>query len=484
MWAFTCHAQTLYNAKEDSLWRERAKFLPANVAGKGHTGNWQRIKMYADQFRAKPRSVGNNGRDTCNGWTGNPNGFGEGNFIPVWQFVKAENAAFVYRCMKDTSYGNPAKRLVLWQVRQKGNADIGSWPITLNYQDGFHAAKLVVRLSWTADFVWDLLTPAERSEITAWQNRAGTFYYLRWQANIVRCFPNRLKDDYTVRSYMAGPKGFTQWKEPIWADVNQIRFTAYGGKDVRTHVNPDGTQGNRVSKVSQIYNNREAIIHLAIFYCGVMAKNPVLIADGIRYNKEWLMFAVWQDGTFSEYERNGINSYGNGVTLNNPAQGASWYGAINYTAYMLIADHLAKNGNPELYTFSTRVGAHGTEVPSNLPPKTFATVLDRVMDNYRGARPIYYGKVNDSLRISCQTLYMPKNGVPWMAPYDCAFAIANRWYKSANYQALYQRTLGGVPAYNNNLATASSVTNNWGGPEAEVPSIPFMFGATEGVAYK
>jgi hypothetical protein len=204
-----------------------------------------------------------------------------------------------------------------------------------------------------------------------------------------------------------------------------------------------------------------------ILLAGLLAGDDFLVREASSYQKEWLMFSVFPDGTYGEYERNG--NYGN------PSQGALWYGGLCMQSYVLSAEWLLRAGKENLYTFKTTDGAHGTKIPKGGKPKSLVTVLDRFADNFQNRNPLYYGDTSAINKIDNYN-ENPKAKFTKYCTWDYILALANKQYKKAEYTEVYKRIATGTLSYpDKSLSSAGKIWLPWCGTSAEVPGWLFMY---------
>lgn len=467
---------------EVQLWRQRAQsgpYLRLGDAGTNTPGDWQRILQFRDEFVRSPYDSGNSDAQHLDLWTGYSSTIDSLDQYPVWQGIKLQAAAFCYLVEGDTLAGRLAKEVLLRQVRMvpgpgRNGLRTANWPLPggqkkPNYESGTKECVWLGRLALAYDYVLPLLAPAERAEVVQYLRGSATYFARRAQQRLEGRFPNRARGDYSLRLYTAAPGGARGLRpDPIYAEPGSKNPPAYGSR-VYTHVNADGQLGNAIPRLVQDYNNRTAERMAFVLLAGLLAGDDYLVREAKTYQREWLMFSVYPDGTYGEYERNG--NYGN------PSTGAMWYGALCLQSYIRSADLLSRVGDNSLYTFSTRQGAFNTAVAAGASPKSLRTVLDRYVDNLRGQNPIYHGSVAPDTRIDNYNESPDDRFGTRYATWDYILALANRHYRSALYRRVYQRTEPGTLPYPaKGYSSAGKVWLPWGGTGAEVPGWLFMYG--------
>ena len=469
--------------KELALWKKRMHTGPyklAGDAGPNTPGDWQRIREYADEFCKSPFDSGNSGDWGLDLWTGYDRTIDSLDQYPIWQGIKLEAAAFTYLVAGDQKAGHLAKQCLMRQIRMAKGAkriglDVGAWPWPKEsnkkptFEAGTKECTWLLRLALTYDYILPLLSLKEREEVVSYLRGSATYFARRAQKRFEECFPARAWNDYGQRIYLADPQGVRFFKpDPIYEPAEKDTPPAYGNM-ICTHVNADGSLGNPISRLAVIYNNRTAERMTFVLMAGLLSGDEWLVREAKSYQKEWLMFSVYPDGTYGEYERNG--NYGN------PSQGAMWYGALCLQSYILSADWTARRGDSTLYKMSTRDGAFNTVMPDTGKPKTLQLVLDRYADNCRGARPLYWGEVNPGQRIDTWNENEQAKFPTRYATWDPLLALANRRYKSPLYRRVYQRTEPGTMPYPaTGYSSAGKVWLPWCGTGAEFPGWLFMYG--------
>jgi hypothetical protein len=476
-----------YSPQEVAAWRTRSVSGPYRVTGDAGTnmpGDWTRILTYSDDFRASPADSGNTNAERLDIWTGYRYQYDSLDQYPIWQGIKMEAAAFRYLINSDTSYGQPVRRTLLAQINfthpiHRGY-NVAAWPVPSNtnarpsYEAGAKEALWLQRLLLSYDYTRNLYTGAERAQITAWFRASAYYYAGRIHNRMAQSLPDRLANNYTRRIYKAAPNGVPQWNPPVYAPVEYTRHQVWGGSGVYTHRNADGSLGNRISRLGYDYNNRVFEKLQFIAQTGIMCQDTVLISHARQTIKEFIRYATFPDGTYSEYERNG--------DYETPAQGALWYGSMNLQSIVTIADALGRCGDMDLYTFTTMDGVHGTQVPAGGTPKSLELILNRYAQNCLGQNPIYYNTVTANNRIDGNNENTASRFSTRHSTWDALLAVANKYYQSALYTSVYtRRGAGAVALPGANYTSAGKVWLPWCGAGAEYPGMWFVYGQMESV---
>ena len=455
-----------YSPQELAVWRQRATTGPYKSFGDAATntpGDYDRIVQYANQFKAAPYEAGNDSRENLTLWTGYPVTNGVGEFMPVWQGIKAMDAAFYYLMTGDTSYGNQVKRTMLRQVALGGQTNLDNWASNTPYEYGFTEAIWLTRMVYSYDYTKELWSASEKTTIINYLTGCANYYKDQIQAGPAgQCFPQRLLNNYTVVGRDALPQGIVSYPSPIYAEAATRNQWGDNNGAVYTHRNADGTLGNKIARLAYHYNNRASDKMEFVGMLGICTNNADLILHAKRWCTEWLKYSVYPDGTLGEYERCG--------DWNNPAQGF-FYGFKNINLYVVMADALARKGDMSLFAYSTSEGIHGTQGG----PKTIMTPLMRVVNNATNNTPIFYKDLSPNNRIDIQNETGNVHN-----PFDIIMAIANKYFNSATLKDCYMRRApGAIPYTANRLATSAKVGMPWGGPGATLPGILFMNGQLE-----
>jgi hypothetical protein len=151
----------------------------------------------------------------------------------------------------------------------------------------------------------------------------------------------------------------------------------------------------------------------------------------------------------------------------NPNSG--WNYAAGVVAGIInAADHIARTGDTELYTYSTSEGLHW----STGGPKTLLKVLQRYSNIALTKTQIYASLTSTSdaaLRIDTDQ-NSPYGSTRFV--HDIAFAQANIYYKDPLIAQSYNRSMP--------TSTNYGGYNPWGGDWGNLPGARFMFAQMEG----
>lgn len=421
-----------FTPEEVHIWRQRMLSGPYKNPGdvsSNSPGDWARIKKNADEFLANPsadRVMGGDGK-----WSNEPHR----------NHIKMKDAAFVYLLTKERKYFDAVKKELFSQI-QVPAVDPSSWPWA-NDVGRWVSAEWISRLLFAYDYIKSELTSTERAQLDQWFRKGGKYFMENVHRNLIRIFPRRAEEDYSVR---------------LW--------NAKDGKmrDIYTHINKDGSPGNRISELSLFYNNRRSNQIRTVGLIGVFLNDREMQFHAKLYVKEMLMFSVWPDGTMGEYQRSG--NYGN-------PQAGMMYSSMNIGTACEIADVLARIGDFELYNYTTSKGLWGTEGG--------AKSIKLLVENYYRQMDLtverFYQSVNIRNRIDSENEFGGEYGVEHWGN-DCFYVMSNIFWKCNYFRKAYMRESG--PGYPPKVTGIGSVGYPWGGIGGSYPGTLFMFGQMEG----
>lgn len=427
-------------SEELGIWRERTVSGPYKSTGDvsvNSPGDWDRILQNANSFLANP---------SAEIWVGQTSGvFGT---LPDStqpqpsrnQAEKLRDAAFVALITEDTRYSDAVLSVLLQQAAQPGTTFLPPvWSdIRIGDRFGFDLCAWLLRLLYAYDYIKDDISAADRAQILDWFNKAMVFTGAVVDDVVERAFPNRNNDDYSSTVHTP----ITTYSRPV------THYAGWNTYDFHEH-----------------WNNRNSIMVAFTGSAAILLGDTSMQIRMKRFFKEWLRFSVFPDGTTNDFRR-----WSGGI----PSLGWS-YANSQIGAMVILADHLARAGDNELYEFSTSEG-----YPS-LTPAGGAK-------NLRNAISIANRHVNNDLeRYGTNTA--SQNGNPayrvssvdglsthaWV--YDSFLAPANVYYKDDFSTSIYLRTAAGAPAYPASPNTAGH--NAWTGVLGTVPGMMLMFGQLE-----
>ena len=453
----TARKGLLHTEADIAKWKQRMAGGPYrnySDAFMGSPADADRITYQAEQYRRDPFAMEDGKWSKAQIWKGSAD---PGQGSPVYEGIGMQSAAFCAMLWPDSVPMQQLGALVVAGLRRQlaqPNIQVAAWPKNLFYELGTKEAVWMSRMIYTADFLGPNLPPTLADSLRTFLNQAAGYYMMRIRTGpIQQCFPQRGLANYDVKGRDAKPG------QPygLWAKGK------YTNGDVYTHVNPNGSLGNRIPVLGPHWSNRAAEKVALIGNVGLWCGNAPALTEAIRWNQEWMRYSVFPDGTSSEYMRNGDYS--------NAGQGF-WYNCLIIQEYLLLAEALRLRGDNSLYTYATCDGMFGTECLPGQAPKSIKMVLDRLADHCTGKRPIYDLVVGDTTRIDNNN---ERRGVH--APWDMLLAVGNRYFREPYYQRVYERKEAGtMPIPPRGLATAAKVAFPWGGTCAELPAILLMFG--------
>jgi hypothetical protein len=464
-------AQTglFHTPAEVAIWQKRANSGPYRVKGDavpGSPNDWERIAQNANAFLANP---------SAERWDGN-------NESAIYQRGnRLRDAAFfhlVTRYPNHTSaspYSTAAKNELLAQV-SVGNTDFGARKASGNIdykQDNewFFAPDWFMKIMFTYDYIKETMNSTERQKVEKWL-KSNAYYWaeglhkgpdaFRGFRGLGAVWPNRLNEDYSVYG-----------REAEWGNM----------MDRYTHLTSDGRKHNRISYLSQWYNNRRSAQNTFPTLAGIMLNDATLIKYGKLYIKELLMFGTFPDGMTGESSRNG--DY-NGV----PQQGSIAYQAVNTASALFIANALARKGDNSLFSYTTSKGMHGTEGGNKNLRLLVDTHCKLIANTFSTKR--YYDRA--SARTGDRIDAVDEDGhtfgrQQWV--HDIWYSVGNQFWKDNFIKDVYTRrnssllsshsNVNGYEIPNTKFGSAGPFGDPWRGWGGQFPGILFMYGQMEGV---
>jgi malectin (di-glucose binding ER protein) len=431
--------------EELNIWRQRAQSGPYKSAGDVQTnspGDWDRIILKKNTFNSNPSAQRWAGQTSASCWINTPGGNG---VLP--SRTQGENilaAAFYSLVTGDATSQNNVRDELLAQAAMPGTQWVApQWVASSSCADGddasFDIVNWLTKLLFAYDYIRSSLTTTQRSTLDAWFLSAATLWEAATDHIIEVRFPNRDTDDYATLGV------------PTTCDFTKV--THYGGYNVCMWW-------------MEAWNNRNSTHERFSALVGIMQNNATLKAKAKRYFKEALTYVTFPDSTIKEYDR---------WETNNPALGWT-YAGLFIGALQTMADTFARNGDFELYNYSTSAGisAHGTAGgPKSLGQMItlFQQHVNHSVLRYGTDQAGNNGNINyavDSIDNVSGENYAD----------DHYFAQGNVFYKSNFNKTIYMRTVSGAPAYPSNYSTGgwTAFTGEWG----VYPAPLLMFGQMEG----
>ena len=491
--AYGAQSQTrLWSAAQIAAWKQAANLGPYRTDSDWcpHSpGDWARVVAFRKQFVRRPLATAKaSSSDTVSLHTGYQVGgvpnLSEG--YPVWAGRKAQATAFHYLLTNNDSSGAAVRVWWLAQMSQTSNyAFVGNWTSGIAYEAGKFEAEFLSCCLYTVDMIWDRLSSAERTQSQAYFTACALWFYTKAVTGAVgQDFPQIEGSSFSQVGRNASAaycEAYTRLSPAEHAYFAKERSATNGwAGDGYIHLYRDaaGQAGPVLTRLAQDFNNRTGSRIYFVGLVGLYFNNAGFANLSIGYHKAWMIASVYANGTFGEYERNG--DYGN------PSQGAHWYGAEVVQTYTMTAYHLWRlRGDSSLFAFKTAQGFWGTECQGG-QTKSLLTVIGRQIDNMRGVNPLYYNTISEANRIchrnpnnvrqidQCGTGYLE-------SPFDYTFAVANAYYRRDNLKNAYLRYSSGIGPYTGNMASAAKCYLSWGGTDAALPGVLFMFANKEGL---
>jgi hypothetical protein len=415
---------------EIDIWKQRSKSGP-------YLDDWNRILSRAKTFLSAPDAELWPGNQTNQAWDAPKvkNGQQPPNDHPGRRKGDGlRDAGFVYLLTGDSSYRNAIRQTLLTQAKAPGTnfSDRTKWNPTAEVlaHDNFEIANWLRKLAYGYSYIRSTLSPTEIATIDAFFLNAAT-YWDKVIHNLAKSrFPQRYQDDYRAPASPYNP----------------------GSLQGKTHWN-----GYTVYNFHDPWKNIQATHNAMVAVVGVLLKNATLKDHAKRFVKEFLMFAVARDGTVVDQYR------WKGAT----PQVGYMYAGTQIGSIVVAADHLARAGDTELYTFQTSAGFHGWAGG----PKSLLLVLQRYANITIGERQLG-GGVLVYASTTATTDPAKRIGPGTTHATDLVMLPANLYYQDSLVNTSVRRTMPSHPA--------NGGYDPWGGDWGTYPGIRFMFGQQEG----
>jgi hypothetical protein len=410
---------------EMDIWKQRRLNGP-------YLDDWNRILNRANSFRSNPTGTWP-GNQVNAAWGGDAvrDGNQPPNFYPDRTLASSmRDAGFVYLMTGDTSYRDPVRAKLLAQAAIPGTnfTNTTKWPGTYVNQDKDFEITLWLReITYAYSYIRDSLSAGDKSTIDAWLLGAGTYWDLVVHNSAKNRFANRWTspDDFTTTRGASG----------CW----ECGLTHFGGY--------------RTYDFGYAWSNKASQHNAAVAGIAVVIDNATLKAHAKRFVKEWLHANVYANGTVWEQTR-----------WNQGTAQAGWtYAMAVIGSNVTAVDHLARDGDTELYTYSTSGGVHG----SSGGPKSLLLVLQRIANLTLNNQRAYASNTSTT----DPSLLIDPNGTKSYV-HDVALAQANVFYQDALLKTCYTRPMPSNPDYGG--------YDPWGGDWGNLPGARFMFGQMEG----
>ena len=471
-----------FTAEELAVWRDRARSGPYKTQGDVTTnspGDWERIVSNKNAFLADPK-MGNryNGPSVSGCVTQGSRPGPDTNGA-----ARLRDAAF-YALITDDAATRQAARAELLQQAKLSGVDFSNrarwcaekWPNASS--PGYQIGTWLTKLLYAYDYIGsENFTAAERSLLNDWFYEAANYWRIDVNHYKAQYLPNRWQGDYSAVTSKASSGG-----------------VSYGYRDGSGNSDP-------IYGISRSYNNR---VFRVTRFVGVAAQklanegytpppaaNNMSVEDLKKtaklYVKEWLMFGVYPEGMFGEFER---------WTYDHPAKGLH-YAGMSLGHALTVATTFARHGDSELMDFVTREGTYvnnGTLNTTGLGTANSAATGDEPAKSLRFAietmgdyvaqkggdsfpQPRYSpaGSVGDSKFLL--TGEEPQNG--WWMLDDVITVQAATYYNSPEISDVYRRSGEGMWGYPSKLP-GGQYSSAWEGDIGAYPAMLFMFGQMEG----
>ena len=466
LWQNAMAAQRLglhFTDQELSIWRQRAANGPYKSKGDvspNSPGDWNRIESNANAFASNPSQ----GR-----WTTGPTGFtsagcvaqGSGNepgSAEGWAH-RLRDAAFYDLVKGVTTHHADIKAELLWQAQQPwadfSNTAMWCTGVIWDINPGFIITAWLTKSLFAYGYVGrDAFSSAELRILDTWFWHAADYWRIDMDVSTDSLYVNRWNADYTPKvgcQYAGAP---------------------YVG-------------GPQISKYSRAYANRRGSILRFSGLVGIfldmhdynppssrVGANIQTLKDSAKmFIKEWIRFGLLPQGVHADFLR---------AKQALPDLGWGYATAVAGEA-VVIADHFARTGDTELYTFSTTQGTCGSEGPINDggsrvgQPRDLLFGIQITMKYMSDEYARYYLNAgNPDYRIDGRN---PRDGSRWHGVHETNIVPANVYYQDNDIRAAYMRTKPGTVPYPSQPIGGPPP---WTGENGIYPGVLFMFGDIEG----
>lgn len=426
------------------VWQDRAVNGPYKTAGDVSTnspGDWDRIVTNKSSFMSNQTGDRWSGQTTNVCWTVSQPDVGQSRGINLLC------AAFYSLVQSDSTVRTAVRDELVAQSTTAGTIFTNTTRWCQTGFDGFihDYASWLIRLLFAYDYIRSNLSGADQTTLDTWFHDAGTYFddnvnYFVTQNR----FPNRNTDDYTT--FAAG------WSNDASVGPNPI-ILWFGGP-----TRGDWHEG---------WNNRNASLATFAGLCGIMFNDTTLKNRAKRYFKEWMTYSVFYTSGVDTADSQDIHR---GISDGDPGV-AFAYGLDTPASMVVLADAFARNGDTELYDYSTSSGIKGTSGG----PKTIQKVTSTAMAYVPDGILVRYSTTSSGNQNSTYKIG-PTDTFPTPDTFrvqDIFGAQANLFMRDTTVAGRYQRTEANSPAY------PSSITGFWEGPRGRFPGMLFMFGQME-----
>jgi hypothetical protein len=443
LWPVAADAYLHATTAEIAVWNSRRVSGPYKSSGDVSTnspGDWDRILSNADAFVKAPTVFRWSGQTSASCWS-SLDEFPAKPSRSDGEFIR--DAAFVYLLTGTADYRTAVLAELLAQAAVTGTkfednvrwiangscvaGDGHSWEIT----------GWLTRYLFAWDYIRPTVTGADRTTIDTWFQNAAEFWHEPSDIIAEERFANRDTDDYTTYNTGYDPDGATT-------------YLLYATGPLHTQW-------------AEGWNNRSTNHVRFVGLAGILLGDTALKDRAKRWWKETIRYNVLSDGTIGEIGR----ATDDGL----PGLGFSYVG-MAVGSLITLADAFARNGDFELYQYSTSDGKYSTTGgPKTLASviTTFVGMVNHTVTRYQGG---HGGEAN--------YIIDPTDPIePADRVMDTYVAQANMYYRNATTKTLYMRTAGSAPAYPANPSNPGGEGSAWMGEWNVLPGALFMFGQME-----
>ncbi|NIQ38215.1 MAG: hypothetical protein GTN81_06465 [Proteobacteria bacterium] len=296
----------------------------------------------------------------------------------------------------------------------------------------FDVSSWVRRLAYGYSYVRSALSQEDRDTLDKWFLNGGNYFKDVLHETIARRFPKRLDDNYST----CASESFCPGKDR--------GLTHYGGYQTKNF--------------QLAWNNQMAATAACLGAIAVLLDNGTLKSHAKRFVKEWLKYGVFPGGQIFDQMR-----WNTGYT---PEHGYVYPGTA-IGSIISIVDHLARAGDSELYEYSTSDGIYGTAGGS----KSLLSVLRHFAGQTNGD-VVEYASTGPA---SDPNLIIDTGSTNFNMVTFVVLAPANIYYKDPELKRAYKTPIPSTY----HTGGYDPLGGDWG----SYPSIRFMFGEREQIAW-
>ena len=451
---------------ELETWRSRARNGPYRRQGDafpGSPGDWNRITSsakkvliedVADDVWKGPTRLSKRG---C---VRQMSGARKNNNPPIDMPSSVRDAAFVAMVTGDERYRTPVKHFLLAQSRKEGldfsNRDLFCIGAMRDGSPGFDLANWLTKLLYAYDYMGpEAFSDGERQQLNDWFYDAAVFFADDVDRALEVLFADRASGDYTLTD--------------IGSSTSDPRVGYHGSAPTYS--------------LHRHYNNRKStrVRYVAVAMQKLMDEEYRVPADdaptleelkgsATAFVEEWLMFSVFEEGWFGEFER---------WTEDEPDRGWTYAGDV-LTPILTIAETFARAGDDRLYTFSTRAGALGTasDIEKDLlfAMESYAKYVDGTFERYGTDKAENVGQLAYRIDGVEDLDSDPKYGYHDVQMLIAQMLIAISQHEESYLLNTYLRQGPNRPGYRPEAALTVGQHAAWNGDWGTYPGVLFMFG--------